>query len=108
VTLYWQALAPIPTSYQVFTHLESGAGPVAQADGVPVCWSYPTDRWRPGQIIADQHAIYLPVEAAPGDYPLQVGLYTADNFQRLDVLDAAGNPAGTSVTLTEVHLKAVP
>ena len=27
-------------------------GPVAQADGVPVCWRYPTDAWRPGQIIA--------------------------------------------------------
>lgn len=108
VTLYWQALAAIPTSYQVFTHLESESGPAAQADGVPVCWSYPTDRWRPGQIIADQHAIYLPPEVAPGTYPLQVGLYTADNFQRLDVLDAAGNPAGTSVTLTEVNLKTAP
>jgi hypothetical protein len=105
VTLYWQALAPIPTSYQIFTHLESETGLVAQADGVPVCWSYPTDRWRPGQIIADQHAIYLPAEVLPGAYSLQVGLYLADTFERLDVLDQAGNPAGTSVTLTTVKIR---
>jgi hypothetical protein len=105
VTLYWQALAPTPTSYQIFTHLESEAGLIAQADGVPVCWSYPTDRWRPGQIIADQHAIYLPAEVPPGNYSLQVGLYLADTFERLDVLDQAGNPAGTSVTLTTVEIR---
>jgi hypothetical protein len=105
VTLYWQATAPLPASYQVFTHLEGEAGPVAQADGVPVCWSYPTDLWRPGQIIADQHAISLSPDTPPGDYPLEVGLYLPDTFQRLDLLDEAGNPAGTSVTLTKVTVK---
>jgi 4-amino-4-deoxy-L-arabinose transferase-like glycosyltransferase len=105
VTLYWQALAPIPASYQVFTHLEGQNGPVAQADSVPVCWTYPTEVWRPGQIIADQHAIPLKPETPPGDYPLQVGLYLPDTFARLDVLDEAGNPAGNSVTLTQVRLK---
>jgi len=104
VTLYWQALAPIPASYQVFTHLEGQSGPVAQADGVPVCWTYPTEVWRPGQIIADQHAIPLKPETPPGDYPLQVGLYLPDTFGRLDVLDEAGNPAGNSITLTQVRL----
>ena len=104
VTLYWQALTPIPDGYQVFTHLESDTGPVAQADGVPVCWSYPTDLWRPGQIIADQHTIAIPAGAPPGDYPLQVGLYLPGTFARLDVLDEAGNPAGTGVTLTVITI----
>jgi 4-amino-4-deoxy-L-arabinose transferase-like glycosyltransferase len=102
VTLYWQALAPIEISYQVFTHLEGETGPAAQADGVPVCWSYPTDAWRPGQIIADQHAIPLPPELTPGDYRLEIGLYEPDTFARLDVLDIAGNPAGTSLLLDTV------
>jgi hypothetical protein len=105
ITLYWQALAPISTSYQVFTHLESDeAGLIAQADGVPVCWTYPTDLWRPGQIIADQHAITIPPEAPPGRYPLQIGLYLADTFERLELLDEAGNPAGTSLILTTVEI----
>jgi 4-amino-4-deoxy-L-arabinose transferase-like glycosyltransferase len=105
VTLYWQPLASIPLSYQVFTHLESGSGPVAQADGVPVCWSYPTNLWRPGQIIADQHAILLSPDIPPGRYPLEVGLYLADSFERLDLIDVAGNPAGVSVTLTDVEIR---
>ena len=96
VTLYWRVLAPIETSYQIFTHLESDSGPVAQSDGVPVCWTYPTNVWRPGQIIADQHAIALSPEVTPGEYPLEIGLYLPDTFERLDVLDIAGNPARTS------------
>jgi hypothetical protein len=104
VTLYWQALAPIPAGYHVFAHLENESGPVAQADGEPVCWRYPTNLWRPGQIIADQHAISLPAELSSGAYPLEVGLYLPDTFQRLDRLDQAGNPAGTSVTLTHVTI----
>ena len=105
LTLYWQALNPIPASYHVFAHLESDSGPVAQADGIPVCWRYPTDLWRPGQIIADQHAILLPPNLPSGLYSLQVGLYLPDNFQRLDVLDVAGNPAGVSVTLTNLEIR---
>jgi hypothetical protein len=108
VALFWQALTPIPISYQVFTHLAGDSGPLAQADGVPVCWSYPTDRWRPGQIIADQHAVYLSPDLPLGNYPLQIGLYQADTLARLDVLDALGNPAGTSVTLTQISIISSP
>ncbi len=105
VTLYWQALGPLSTGYQVFTHLENEAGGlIAQADGVPVCWTYPTDLWRPGQIIADQHAITIPPDAPPGVYPLRIGLYVPDTFQRLDILDEVGNPAGTSLPLVEIEL----
>lgn len=105
VTLYWQTLAPISTSYHVFTHLESDAGPIAQSDGVPVCWTYPTDAWRPGQIIADQHALALPPDVAPGQYSLAVGLYLPENFERLEVVDIAGNPAGTSITLDVIEIR---
>ena len=105
VTLYWQALTNIPMSYQVFVHLERDAGLAAQADGVPVCWTYPTDVWRPGQIIADQHAIALPAEIAQGAYRLEIGWYRPDDFTRLDWLDEAGNPAGTSFTLNNVIIR---
>jgi hypothetical protein len=105
VTLYWQTLAPTPASYHVFAHLEGSAGPAAQADGVPVCWSYPTNLWRQGQIIADQHAIPIPPDMPLGSYPLQVGLYLPDTFERLNILDAVGNPAGVSVTIADVEIR---
>jgi hypothetical protein len=108
VTLVWQALSPIDSSYQVFTHLATDSGPAAQADGVPVCWTLPTDVWRPGQIIADQRAIILPPEMATGEYPLEVGLYHPETFQRLDLLDEAGNPAAASVILTQITIKDAP
>jgi 4-amino-4-deoxy-L-arabinose transferase-like glycosyltransferase len=104
VTLYWQAAVQPPTSFRVFAHLDQGRGPAAQADGVPVCWTFPTDRWRPGQIIADQHALALPPDMEPGLYPLLVGLYQPDTQVRLDVLDVAGNPAGVSAMLTQVEI----
>jgi hypothetical protein len=104
VTLYWQALVHIPAGYQVFVHLEGENEPVAQADGGPVCWSYPTTEWQPGQIIADQHAIPISPEVQPGRYRLDIGLYLPDTLARLDVLDEAGNPAGTHVTLEIVEV----
>lgn len=104
VTLIWQALAPVPAGYHIFVHLESPAGPVAQADGAPVCWTYPTNLWRPGQLIADHHALAIPPDTTPSAYPLEVGLYLPDSFERLDVLDEAGNPAGTGITLEVVEV----
>lgn len=106
VTLYWQALASLPESYHVFTHLENEAqGVVAQADGLPVCWSYPTDLWRPGQVVADQRAIAISPDVPPNEYRLEIGWYLPTTGQRLDWLDVAGNPAGTSFTLTHLVIK---
>jgi 4-amino-4-deoxy-L-arabinose transferase-like glycosyltransferase len=111
VTLYWQAQAPIPEDYHIFVHLEgdeeSGSTPGiwGQADGRPVCWTYPTYDWRPGQIIADQHAIPVRPDTLPGDYPILVGMYLPDTGARLNVLDEAGNPVADFVRLTTVSIR---
>jgi hypothetical protein len=111
VTLYWQVQAPIPADYHVFVHLEgdgtaaSPAGIWGQADGRPVCWTYPTFDWRPGQIIADQHAITLKADTPPGDYPILVGMYRPDTGLRLDVLDEAGQPVANFVKLAMVTIR---
>jgi hypothetical protein len=111
VTLYWQVQAPIPADYHVFVHLEgdgtaaSPAGIWGQADGRPVCWTYPTFDWRPGQVIADQHAITLKTDTPPGDYPVLVGMYRPDTGLRLDVLDGAGQPVANFVKLATVEIR---
>jgi hypothetical protein len=105
LTLYWQALVPIEQSYKVFVQLDPERK-FAQADSIPVCARYPTDRWRPGQIIADQHALHLAPETPVGSHPLAVGLYLPEDGHRLDILDVAGNPAGVSLTITEVDVRA--
>jgi hypothetical protein len=111
VTLYWQAQTPISADYHVFVHLESDdvaesrPGIWGQADGRPVCWTYPTFDWRPGQIIADQHAISIRPDIPAGDYPVLVGMYLPDTGARLNALDEAGNPVANFVKLKTVSIR---
>lgn len=111
VTLYWQAQTPISEDYHIFVHLEgdeetgSAPGMWGQADGRPVCWTYPTYDWRPGQIIADQHAMPIKPDTPPGNYTILVGMYQPETDARLGVLDEAGNPVTDSVKLTTVSIR---
>ncbi len=73
LTLYWQATAPVDYPYSVFTQIldRSDGYKVGQRDGEPVCNTLPTDRWRPGDIIADRYYIPLERRCAPrGLYPI--------------------------------------
>ncbi|HEY83875.1 MAG TPA: phospholipid carrier-dependent glycosyltransferase [Chloroflexi bacterium] len=103
LTLYWQSLVPMEESYKTFVHLDS-EHKYAQADSLPVCARYPTNDWRPGQIIPDAHALHLSPDTPSGAHPLVVGLYSPEDGKRLDILDVAGNPARVSFTLTEVEV----
>ncbi len=104
LALYWQVEKRLSTNYYVFSHLESDRV-WGQSDGVPVCRTYPTNAWRPGTVIVDRRRLPISPETPPGRYPLTVGLYEPVSGQRLDVLDLAGNPQGTSVLLQEVMVK---
>lgn len=97
LTLYWRALAPAAVNYTVFVHLQtydatSAADTptlVSQHDGRPCAASYPTSRWRPGEIIVDQHRLMLPTTQPSPTYVLYVGLYDLDTQQRLPILSAS-------------------
>lgn len=88
VTLVWQALQEMETSYHVFVHLVNGAGEiVAQADGEPAQWARPTTGWAPQEFIVDEHVLALPASLPPGDLALRAGLYDPDSGQRLQTAD---------------------
>ena len=79
VTLAWQALAEMETSYRVFVHLVSATGQVlAQSDGEPAAWTRPTTGWAVGEVVLDERVIALPGDAAPEAYEIRVGLYVLD------------------------------
>jgi hypothetical protein len=100
LTLYWQAERLLDQNWTVFVHLADNSGAlVAQHDSQPRDGAYPTSVWDPGEVVADQHEVRLPVDLPEGDYQVVVGLYTADSGERLPVLDSQGNPAGDSVPL---------
>jgi hypothetical protein len=85
LTLVWQALTEPSASYTVFVHVldPQGVCCVWQQDLVPGQGTYPTDRWLPGEIVIDSYLIELPEGAAPGAYPIEIGLYLPHNGQRL-------------------------
>jgi hypothetical protein len=93
LTLHWRALKEIETDYTVFTHVLGADGQVlAQKDNMPQDGSYPTTLWSPGEVVSDPYRIELPSDLKPGDYPLEIGFYVAENGLRLDepvVLDTA-------------------
>jgi hypothetical protein len=96
LSLVWQAETEIEGSYTVFVHLADGSGQIAaQHDAPPQNGAYPTDLWLPGEVVDDTHTLSLPVNAPPGDYTLQVGLYLQASGKRLP---APGWPDG-AITL---------
>ncbi len=81
---------PLPTTdYTVFVHLlqpDGTCNPCAwQQDVMPQQGQYPTARWQVGEVVIDSYQIVLPAAAPPGVYPLEVGLYLAENGRRLQV-----------------------
>lgn len=105
LTLYWQALRTMDTSYTIFTHLLGSDGRLwGQTDGVPLQGDYPTTGWLPGEVISDHYAIEVRPDASPGDYLLEVGMYDAASGERMPVLDADGQRADDRVLLAPVRV----
>jgi 4-amino-4-deoxy-L-arabinose transferase-like glycosyltransferase len=98
LTLYWQALAPLDDDYTVFVHLLGEHNPATDGplwaghDGQPDGGHYPTTRWQPGQVLLDLHPLAVPLDAPPGEYQLEVGLYLLATMARLPASDTVGNP----------------
>jgi hypothetical protein len=77
ITLYWHPSRPADDSYLVSLRLIRADNGVAwqSAGQMPAGGLYPTNAWRPNEIISDFHWIPLEAHLAPGDYRLQVGLF---------------------------------
>ncbi len=107
LTLYWQVLGQIPTSYKVFSHLVGPDGrPAAQGDDYPVHGERPTTTWQPGEVISDAYTIPLPPDLPPGRYPLKIGFYDPVTGARLLVRDAAGAAQpDDQIVLGEVEIR---
>lgn len=76
VTLVWECLAPTAIDMNTAVHLATlgGAG-ITQGDGPPLGGSYPTDRWRDGEVILADYALDVPANAAVGPVEIRVGWY---------------------------------
>ena len=108
LTLYWQATAPVPAAYSVFTQVIDRADDykAGQRDGEPGCNLFPTDAWQPGDIIADRYYIPLAADARPGTYTMLIGMYDREADVRLPITTPDGAPVGDSLGIDEVRIGA--
>jgi len=105
LTLYWQALAEMSTSYTVFTHLLDKDNHIwGQKDNVPGEGTLPTTGWLRGEIIVDEYEIVLRPETPAGEYMLEIGMYEAATGQRLPVVDARGDILGDRIIFGPIRV----
>jgi 4-amino-4-deoxy-L-arabinose transferase-like glycosyltransferase len=105
LVLYWQPQAAFPTSdYSVYLGVRRDDGQIfGKADNAPVGGMVPVDQWRPGQVIRDAQQVRILSGTPPGEYALDVGLYSAQLGQALPI-KADGAPAGSRVPLTRLRV----
>lgn len=106
LVLYWQALAPMETSYTVFVHLLGEQNRIyAQADRPPLGGARPTTGWLAGEVLADPYELRVPADAPPGRYLLEIGMYDAFTMRRLRVADEAPAPSADAILLGELRVE---
>jgi hypothetical protein len=106
LTLYWQCLRPMDTSYTVFTHVLDRQSKVwGQVDRIPLEEARPTTGWLPGEVLVDSYEIPVRSDAPPGTYAIEVGMYDATTGVRLAVRDEQGRSmADDRILLTTLEL----
>jgi hypothetical protein len=105
LTLYWQALRQPSRNYTVFTHALDATGILrGQKDSVPRGGELSTDRWLPGEVVADTYDIAIAPEAPAGKYQFEVGMYLSESGERLTIVDASGErlPEDRFIVATEL------
>ncbi len=84
VGLRWRALADSPDNYKVSLQLLNGRDQViAQRDSEPSGGSSPTSTWKTGDLVDDNHGLWVPFGTPPGSYRLSLAVYDAATGERL-------------------------
>jgi 4-amino-4-deoxy-L-arabinose transferase-like glycosyltransferase len=105
LTLYWQAIETPAAGYTVFNHLVGPDGQIhGQFDSPPVNDAWLTSTWLPGEVIIDRRVIPIRSDAPPGDYQINIGLYTASDLIRLPVWLNDQPQPGDQFSLTGLQL----
>lgn len=103
LTLYWQAIAPMNVRYRAFVHVETDQI-WGQHDDDPVC-RVRSDEWRPPQSGAGQFRVTLDPSTPPGTYPVTIGVYDPENWERLEIVSEQGQTLGDVLELTTITVE---
>jgi len=82
LALFWRAAAALPDNYPVTLRLVNERGvAVVERTSHPSNNRYPTTRWSPGEIVRDNHALWIPSELPAGTYRLQISLAGSEGLE---------------------------
>ncbi|OQY43480.1 MAG: hypothetical protein B6242_14550, partial [Anaerolineaceae bacterium 4572_78] len=86
LTMHWQSNAMFDRNWTIFAHVVDEDGKIiAQQDQLP---PFPTTTWIPNEYISDTRYIMLKPDKLPGgNHTIHVGLYDADTFLRLPLVN---------------------
>ncbi|MGI6375024.1 MAG: glycosyltransferase family 39 protein [Anaerolineae bacterium] len=106
VALAWHPEAPLDHAYKVALSLVDQAGrTIARRDAFLLdSAARDTSAWAVGQQVPSFHTLPLPAGVAPVDHDLVLSVYHEGDPAGLDLLDAAGAPAGKALRLATVTL----
>ncbi len=106
VALTWRSTDALAQDYRVFVFLADRSEQIAVLrDAIPTMWIRPTGTWQPGELITDHHGLLIPLEAAPGDYWLGVGMYNSATGERLPVTQGESWLNHTALKLASVTIQ---
>lgn len=90
LTLYWRAQRDLDREYWVFVQAFAPNGELRAArDLPPVDGTFPTTRWRAGDLVRDPHTLRIPATGPAGEWVLHAGLYDRETGARLTTPDGA-------------------
>ena len=86
----------------LFVHLLNERGEFAAGRDL---LAFPTAGWRNGDVWLQQTDVPLPADLKPGQYRLEIGVYSQADRSRWRVYDAQGTAAGDRLLLSEIEVK---
>lgn len=103
LTFYWQAEQQLDDDYKVSLRLRDEEGHYwGRLDRRPAAYLYPTPRWKVGELLFGRYALPVLPGTPPGEYQLEVVLYSQARPEGLDVVDADGVARGASAIIGAV------
>ncbi len=108
VALRWQAdpeTARLDSPKVSITILDSAGRAITSQDAFLLdAAGRPPAQWEPGQDVVNVYSLSLPPGTPPVPHSVSVSVYDGATLRPVDVLDAAGAPAGTRATVGQIAL----
>ncbi|MDE3091181.1 MAG: hypothetical protein KGJ80_17565, partial [Chloroflexota bacterium] len=101
----WRANQDIRNRYVILAHVFDDRGHLwARDDREPARGFTPTDRWKAGDIVRDEHTFDLPRTMPPGDYQIIVGIWDPTSGISLEARDRQDKDLGVRVALGSIQV----